>query len=53
MPDPLPIKAKHEVKLQCGVDRALAARVDATAKQYGVPRAEVVRAALEQALPQN
>ena len=23
MPDPLPIQAKHEVKLQCGVDRAL------------------------------
>ena len=45
MPDPLPIQAKHEVKLQCGVDRALAARVDATAKQYDVPRAAVIRAA--------
>ena len=51
MPDPLPIQAKHEVKLQCGVDRALAARVDATAKQYDVPRAAVIRAALEQSLP--
>ena len=53
MPDPLPIQAKavHAVKLQRGVDRALAARVDATAKQYDVPRAAVIRAALDQALP--
>ena len=55
MPDPLPIQAKkekHDVKLQCGVDRAMAACVDATAKQYGVPRAVVIRAALQQSLPQ-
>ena len=53
MPDPLPIQAKavQAVKLQCGVDRSLAARVDATAKQYDVPRAAVIRAALEQSLP--
>ena len=55
MPDPLPIQAKavHDVKLQAGVDRALAARVDATAKKYAASRAQVIRAALEQALPQN
>ena len=55
MPDPLPIQAKQakrSVKLQCDVDRAMAARVDATAKQYDVPRAAVIRAALEQSLPQ-
>ena len=54
MPDPLPIQAKQakrNVKLQCDVDRAMAARVDKTAKQYDVPRAAVIRAALEQALP--
>ena len=53
MPDPLPIQAKavHDVKLQCGVDRAMAACVDATAKKYDVPRAVVIRAALDQALP--
>ena len=56
MPDPLPIQAKkekHDVKLQCGVDRAMAARVDATAKQYAASRAAVIRAALEQALPKS
>ena len=54
MPDPLPIQAKavHAVKLQCGVDRALAARVDATAKQYAASRAAVIRSCLEQSLPQ-
>ena len=53
MADSLPIQAKatHDVKLQCGVDRAMAARVDATAKKYDVPRAAVIRAALDQALP--
>ena len=53
MPDPLPIQAKavHDVKLQAGVDRALAARVDATAKKYAASRAAVIRAALDQALP--
>ncbi len=53
MPDPLPIQAKHSVKLQCGVDRALAARIDATAKKYAVPRAEVIRACLKQTLPSD
>ena len=55
MPDPLPIQAKavHDVKLQAGVDRARAARVDATAKKYDVPRAAVIRAALEQSLPKS
>ena len=53
MPDPLPIQAKavQDVKLQCGVDRAMAARVDATAKKYDEPRAAVIHAALDQALP--
>ena len=51
MLDPLPIQAKHDVKLQCGVDRAMAARVDATAKKYAASRAAVIRAALNQALP--
>jgi len=50
MPDPLPIPARRDAKLQCGVDHALANRVDATAKQYGVPRAVVIRAALQQLL---
>ena len=55
MPDPLPIQAKavHDVKLQCGVDRAMAACVDATAKKYDVPRTAVIRAALEQSLPKG
>lgn len=51
MTEPLPIQAKRDVKLQCDVDRAMAARVDATARKYDVPRAVVIRAALEQALP--
>ena len=51
MPDPLPIQAKYDVKLQCGVDRAMADRVDATAKKYAASRAGVIRAALEQSLP--
>lgn len=51
MNDALPIQARHYVKVQCGVDRAMAERVDATAKKYDVPRAAVIRAALEQALP--
>ena len=51
MPDLLPIQAKHDVKLQCGVDRALAALVDATAKKYEVSRSAVIRAALQQTLP--
>ncbi|MDC3048404.1 ribbon-helix-helix protein, CopG family [Synechococcus sp. AH-736-A19] len=51
MTEPLPILAKRNVKLQCDVDRAMAARVDATARKYDVPRAAVIRAALEQALP--
>lgn len=51
MTEPLPIQAKRNVKLQCDVDRAMAARVDATARKYDVPRAAVIRAALEQALP--
>ena len=51
MPDPLPIQARHDVKLQCAVDRAMAARVDATAKKYAASRAAVIRAALDQALP--
>ena len=52
MPDlPIQAKAVHAVKLQCGVDRALAARVDATAKKYDVPRAAVIRACLKQTFP--
>ena len=51
MNDALPIQARHDVKLQCGVDRAMAERVDATAKKYDVPRAAVIRSALDQALP--
>lgn len=51
MTESLPIQAKRNVKLQCDVDRAMAARVDATARKYDVPRAAVIRAALEQALP--
>ena len=53
MSDPLPVQAKRDVKLQCGVDRALAARIDATAKKYAVPRAEVIRACLKQTLPSD
>ena len=53
MPNPLPIQARHDVKLQCAVDPAMAARVDAIAKKYDVPRAAVIRAALEQSLPKS
>ena len=47
----LPVQAKRDVKLQCDVDRAMADRVDAAAKQYDVPRAEIIRASLQQSLP--
>ena len=53
MPDPLPIQAKRSVKLQVDVDRAIAARVDATVKQYDVPRAAVIRAALSSHCPRH
>ena len=53
MPNPLPIQAKRNVKLQCDVDRAMADRVDAAAKQYDVPRAEIIRASLQQSLQNN
>ena len=51
MLDPLPIKEKYDVKPQCSVDRAMAARVDATAKKYAASRSAVIRAAFYQALP--
>ena len=53
MPDPLLIQTRHSVKLQVGVDHALAARVDATPKQYAASRAAVIRVALEQSLPKG
>ena len=51
MTEQLPIQAKREVKLQCDVTRAMAARVDAAARRYDVPRAAVIRAALEKTFP--
>lgn len=53
MAEPLPIQLKRNVKLQCDVDRAMAARIDATARKYDVSRAAVIRAALEQAFPKH
>ena len=53
MSNPLRIEGKRDVRLQCDVDRSLATRLDATAKQHDVPRAAVIRAALEQSLPKN
>ena len=49
----LQVEAKRDIKLQCDVDRSLASRVDEAAKHYGVPRAAVIRAALQQVLPAN
>ncbi|KZR87507.1 hypothetical protein MITS9508_02460 [Synechococcus sp. MIT S9508] len=46
-----PIPQRIVAKLQVGVDRGLADRVDATAKKYGVPRALLLRHVLDQAFP--
>ena len=47
------IEGKREVRVSADVDQRLDQRVDATAKKYDVPRAAVIRAALEQSLPKN
>ena len=47
----LPTPKKRDAKLQVGVDRGLADRVDATAKKYGVPKAALLRHVLDQAFP--
>ena len=51
--NPLRIEGKRDVRLQCDVDRLLATRLDATAKQHDVPREAVIRAAFEQSLPKG
>lgn len=53
MPTPLPITPQKQVRLAADVDRDLADRVDAVAAQYQVPRAEVLRAMVRQALAEQ
>ena len=47
---PIQVHKRRDIKLQCEVDRELAARVDRVAKDHGCPRAVVIRACLEHAL---
>lgn len=53
MPTPLPITPPKAIRLSADVDRATAERIDRLAAQYRVPRAEMVRAMVRQALEQQ
>ncbi len=53
MPAPLPITPAKAIRLSADVDRATADRLDRLAAQYRVPRAEVLRAMVRQALEQQ
>ena len=50
MPAPLPITPAKAIRLSADVDRATANRIDRLAAQYRVPRAELLRAMVRQAL---
>ncbi len=53
MPVPLPITPAKAIRLSTDVDQATAASVDALAARYRVPRAELLRAMVRQALSQH
>lgn len=53
MPVPLPITPQKQVRLSADVDRATADRIDRLAADYRVPRAELLRAMVRQALEQQ
>ena len=53
MPAPLPITPTKAVRLSADVDRRTADQIDRLAAQYRVPRAELVRAMVRQALEQQ
>lgn len=50
MPAPLPITPQKQVRLSADVDRVTADRIDQLAADYRVPRAELLRAMVRQAL---
>lgn len=47
---PLPITPAKPVRLAADIDAATATRIDQLAAHYGVPRAELLRAMVRQAL---
>ena len=49
----LPIRPMQPCRVSTDVDRQTAQRLDALARQYGVRRSEVVRAAIKKALDQH
>ena len=53
MPAPLPITPLKQVRLSADVDAGTASRIDRLAAQYRVPRAELLRAMVRQALEQQ
>ncbi len=53
MPAPLPVTPAKQIRLSADVDRATAQRIDRLAAQYRVPRAELLRAMVRQALQQQ
>ena len=53
MPAPLPITPLKQVRLSADVDAGTASRIDRLAAQYRVPRAELLRAMVRQALDQQ
>ncbi len=50
---PLPITPQKQIRLAADVDAATASRIDLLAAKYRVPRAEVLRAMVRQALEQQ
>jgi hypothetical protein len=53
MPAPLSITPLKQVRLSADVDHVTAARVDALAAEYRVPRAELLRAMVREVLQQQ
>ena len=50
---PLPVSPRRDVRMTTDVDRATADQIDAFVARYSVPRAEVLRALIKQALQQH
>jgi len=53
VPAPLPITPAKAIRLSADIDAATAERIDRLAAQYRVPRAELLRAMVRQALHQQ
>ncbi|MBM5785505.1 MAG: CopG family transcriptional regulator [Cyanobacteria bacterium K_DeepCast_35m_m1_288] len=53
VPVPLPITPAKAIRLSADIDAATAERIDRLAAQYRVPRAELLRAMVRQALQQQ